>query len=229
MPSPQIVAPSSPSDDCPEGGHIGAIKVFGVGWHKTGTTSLHRALERLGSARHRGCDPHAFRLLRHGHPAAVLDYAEWFTSFDDWPWPFLYREAYDRWPGARFVLTTRADEDTWYRSLAAHVPRRRGQNPNGYRYERYIYGTEDVATVEDYARRLYREHNEAVRTFFADKPGALLEICWERGDGWAELCGFLGAPVPDEPFPHANAAPSPPIRRGLAQQVRRLTRRFWHR
>lgn len=27
---------------------------------------------------------------------------------------------------------------------------------------------------------------------------------WEVGDGWEPLCKFLGKPVPDVPFPHAN-------------------------
>lgn len=29
---------------------------------------------------------------------------------------------------------------------------------------------------------------------------------WSVEDGWAPLCTFLGKPVPDEPFPHANVA-----------------------
>lgn len=29
---------------------------------------------------------------------------------------------------------------------------------------------------------------------------------WSVEDGWAPLCSFLGKPVPDEPFPHANVA-----------------------
>lgn len=29
---------------------------------------------------------------------------------------------------------------------------------------------------------------------------------WTVEDGWEPLCEFLGKPVPDEPFPHANAA-----------------------
>lgn len=28
---------------------------------------------------------------------------------------------------------------------------------------------------------------------------------WSPEDGWKPLCGFLGKPVPDIPFPHANA------------------------
>src|ERR1700712_1945979 len=29
---------------------------------------------------------------------------------------------------------------------------------------------------------------------------------WTIEDGWEPLCKFLGKPVPDEPFPHANSA-----------------------
>lgn len=29
---------------------------------------------------------------------------------------------------------------------------------------------------------------------------------WSVEDGWAPLCSFLGKPVPEEPFPHANVA-----------------------
>ena len=31
---------------------------------------------------------------------------------------------------------------------------------------------------------------------------------WYIEDGWEPLCKFLGKPVPDVPFPHANAANS---------------------
>lgn len=29
---------------------------------------------------------------------------------------------------------------------------------------------------------------------------------WSVEDGWAPLCNFLGKPIPEEPFPHANVA-----------------------
>ena len=51
------------------------------------------------------------------------------------------------------------------------------------------------------AARTASRLREAVRAFFGS---ALIELCWERGDGWAELCRAIGEPAPDEPFPHAN-------------------------
>jgi hypothetical protein len=34
----------------------------------------------------------------------------------------------------------------------------------------------------------------------------MVELCWEEGDGWPQLCGFLGHAVPEAPFPRMNTA-----------------------
>lgn len=39
---------------------------------------------------------------------------------------------------------------------------------------------------------------------FKDRPDDLLVVDFTQGAGWNELCEFLGHPVPDAPFPHAN-------------------------
>ncbi len=74
----------------------------------------------------------------------------------------------------------------------------------------------------------YERHNEAVREFFAGTD-RLLEVCWEEGDGWPQLCGFLGVPVPDVPFPHSNPAgthaPSPRAP-WVKRKARKLRRRL---
>lgn len=43
---------------------------------------------------------------------------------------------------------------------------------------------------------------------------------WSVEDGWEPLCEFLGKPVPDEPFPHENAAA------GWAGQEMKLGKRY---
>ena len=52
----------------------------------------------------------------------------------------------------------------------------------------------------------YETHNANVFSYFAGRRD-LLVVNWASGDGWRELCGFLGKDEPCEPFPHANAAP----------------------
>ncbi len=54
----------------------------------------------------------------------------------------------------------------------------------------------------------YGTFEARVRHFFADKPeGKLLELDLFAGEGWEELCRFLGRSVPSHPFPKLNAAP----------------------
>lgn len=43
---------------------------------------------------------------------------------------------------------------------------------------------------------------------------------WTVEDGWEPLCEFLGKPVPNEPFPHVNAAA------GWAGQEMRLAKKY---
>lgn len=180
-------------------------KVIGVGYNKTGTTTLGACLKILGSERHTSISREALLLNYVGETDAVLRLMDYYTSFEDWPWPLVFREAYDRFPDAKFILTTRADEDVWFESLTNHAERgTRGGKPN---IRRYVYGFDDPTEDRSHHITAYRTHNDAVREFFADKPGSLLEVCWERGDGWKELCGFLGVPVPDAPFPHMNRKP----------------------
>jgi hypothetical protein len=175
-------------------------KVFCIGFHKTGTTSLELALRRLGY-RVTGCfgtkDPDIANKV---HDLAIAR-AERFDAFQDNPWPILYRELDEAFPGSRFILTLRP-ADAWYRSQVKDFART--ETP----MRRWIYG-DDAGCPEGneavYLAR-YERHNREVLDYFADRPGDLLVFDLPGGDGWPELCGFLGHDVPDAPFPHANKA-----------------------
>ena len=91
-------------------------KVFGIGFHKTGTTTLGACLQQLGY-NHVSLDKHAFFLYLNNHVDALLTLMEHYDSFEDWPWPFLYEEAYSRFPGSRFILTTRVNESVWFEGI----------------------------------------------------------------------------------------------------------------
>jgi hypothetical protein len=175
-------------------------KVFCIGFHKTGTTSLERALEKLGY-RVRGSfgtrDPDIASKVLDMAIAMVDDY----DAFEDNPWPILYRELDERFPGSRFILTRRP-ADAWIRSQVKDFART--ETP----MRRWIYG-EDAGCPEGnedtYVAR-YERHNREVLEYFRDRPSDLLVIDLPGDSGWEKLCNFLGHPVPDEPFPHANKA-----------------------
>ena len=59
-------------------------------------------------------------------------------------------------------------------------------------FEKHIYGHAMPQGHRNEHLEFYRRHNQAVRDHFADRPGKLLELCWERGDGPDDLGQFLG-------------------------------------
>ena len=95
-----------------------------------------------------------------------------------------------------------------------------------------IYGHYYPHGYEAEHRAAYEQHNASVRAFFAaEAPHALLEVCWEEGDRWDRLCGFLNEPIPEQDFPHERPRATgvdPAIReanaRGIEQQLARLER-----
>ena len=175
-------------------------KVFGIGFHKTGTTSLELAL-RILRYRVCGAQPQMAGALARGDLSGLWPLVETWTAFRDNPWPLVFRELDERYPGAKFILTTRAPEN-WLRSVLNHF----GDRPSAMRELIYGYGS-PVGNESAYIAR-YTEHHEAVRRHFARFPGRLLECSWEEGHGWKELCPFLDQKEPALSFPHANSRDS---------------------
>jgi hypothetical protein len=174
-------------------------KVFCIGFHKTGTTTMRAALEVLG---YRVTGPNGTRdpEIAAKLEAMVDRLATEFDAFQDNPWPLVYRRMDAEWPGSRFILTVR-DPDRWLDSIVRHF----GKTESPMR--RLIYG--DAAGCPAGNEALYRErmlrHNREVLDYFRDRPGDLLTLDLAKDGRWEALCAFLGAAVPDEPFPHANA------------------------
>lgn len=196
-------------------------KVFGIGFHKTGTTSLSHALQHLG---YRVTGPNEITNPRIGPDllAITTRLSKKYDAFQDNPWPLVFREMDAMWPDAKFVLTWRTDEK-WLSSAFKHFQTR--ETP----MREVIYGKDraHMADNEDHYLAVYRAHNQAVRDYFADRPGKLLEMNLEQGSGWAELCPFLGTKVPEMPFPHANSVqertnPLVQFKRSIAKRLRSL-------
>lgn len=173
-------------------------KVFCIGFHKTGTTSLAVALKMLGyrvTGPNNTKDPDIAEKVY----ALAEELSEQYDAFQDNPWPVLYQEMDQRWPGSKFILTRRPSE-AWIRSQVkdfglAETPMRR-----------WIYGVGCPQGNETVYVERYERHNREVLDYFRDRPDDLLELDLPAGHGWAEICQFLGHPLPDKPFPHANKA-----------------------
>jgi len=178
--------------------HITKNKIFGIGLNKTGTTTLGKCFKILGFT-HIGCEPDNFKSYKNGNFGALFEVIQKYESFEDWPWPMIYKEADEAFPGNKFILTIRKNPDVWYDSLCKYAER---SGPTEYR--RVIYGYDMPHGHRNHHIDFYNTHNKNVKEYFKDKHDKLLEICWESGHGWKELCEFIGRGIPESEFPHEN-------------------------
>ncbi len=175
------------------------MKVFGIGLNKTGTKTLSTGLRELGYPRHITFSLHNLRNFKRGNIAELVEILTHFDSCEDWPWPLMFDHLDQHFPTAQFILTIRQTPEIWFNSLCRHAE--------------YTGPTEGRLLVYGYAMphdhyqhhlNFYLQHNQRVRDYFKNRPGKLLEVCWENGDEWAKLCQFLDKPLPAVPFPHVN-------------------------
>lgn len=188
-------------------------KVFGIGFQKTGTSSLGRALEQLGYAVQGGFGvepPDIERKIRE----CAEDHLTRYDAFQDTPWPVLYRYLDERAPGSKFILTVR-DPDSWIKSVVSHF------GSTELATHAWIYGYGAPAGHEDIYLARYLKHNENVKAYFANRPGDLLVMDFARGDGWEALCTLLDKPVPTIRFPVKNSSANRRIKK-VRRAIQRL-------
>jgi hypothetical protein len=141
------------------------------------------------------------RNIRERALAIACREAERFDAFQDNPWPMLYREMDERYPGSRFILTVRPS-DRWIRSVVKHF----GKTDEPMREWIYGPGCGHPCGNEDVYIERYERHNAQVAEYFRDRPADLLTLDITSGDGWELLCPFLGQEIPAVPFPCENQA-----------------------
>lgn len=198
------------------------MKIFGIGLNKTGTTTLGLCLQQLGY-RHSSFSLPLLEQLAIGHWQPLLHTVASHDSFEDWPYPLVFDQLDQQFPGSRFILTRRASPERWLESLCAHALRTDPQLGPRTRSLAYGYPYPQLNREAHLAR--YTRHLERVRAYFARRPQDLLEVCWEEQARWEPLCAFLGRPLPALPFPHANARnPGDPSR-----QQHNLAQIAWYR
>ena len=171
-------------------------KIFCIGFQKTGTSTLQRVLARLGYTTC-GTRYDLIGAIRERNFAPVFAVVDQYDVVCDNPWPIIFRQLDEAYPGAKFILTVR-DEKTWIRSAVNHL----GVGPDSM--QKFVYGKSAPGGFEDIYLARYRRHNEEVRAYFANRPSDLLVADWAAGDGWPQVCGFLGHEVPSVPFPHSH-------------------------
>ena len=183
-------------------------RIFGIGMHKTATTSLHLAMKILNF-------DSAHWITAHWAKAIWTEMKAWSKSLQlekhyhlcDLPIPLLFRELDAAYPKSKFILTM-LDEEVWVRAAEVHwSPKNRfraqwDSDPFSHQIHQALYGQRHFDREVFLAR--YRKHNADVLEYFKDRPEDLLVMNMSAGAGWNELCGFVGKPVPEVPYPHGN-------------------------
>jgi len=167
-------------------------------------TSLGYCFRRLGF-KHQTFDMDLAVKVKRNHVDEVLREAEKHESFEDWPWFLLYREFDRKFPNTKFILTLRKDTATYVASLKGHHDRQGIRNKDFIKPHWWdeVFGVEPAEWDYEQSAQRYEDHTRAVLDYFAGRIGRdLLVVCWENGDGWAELSRFLNKRAPAEPFPH---------------------------
>jgi hypothetical protein len=211
------------------------MKIIGAGYGRTGTVSLQQAFEQLGYPCYHMQE--VMKAYDRGHveqwDAAMrdvdIDWHELFTGYEatvDFPACVFYRELMEAFPDAVVVLSVRDAEKWWlsYSKLLGLVSVARWFNfvpmfrkfsaMNTHLMERVFGGTLDTLGKDDYIAQYLRHIDDVKATV---PPERLL--VYSVTEGWEPLCEFLDKPVPDQPFPHANA--------GTSELRSKIVEQFW--
>ena len=187
-----------------------ALSVIGAGFGRTGTYSLNLALEMLGFGPcHHMDDVNAsaeqkalFRAAGLGLPVDWDAAYAGYKSAVDWPTAYFWRELAAHFPDAKIILTVRNSED-WYKSVKSTIlALSPGADPASFGeavIRQKIFGgrTDD----ETHCIEVLEAHTaEVIRSI---PPERLL--AYQVSQGWPKLCGFLGVPIPADPFPTSNS------------------------
>ncbi len=177
-------------------------KVFCIGLPKTGTTSIGKAFELLGYKHNAktdciiGCNS-----IIQGNYSYIIQEIKENDFFEDTPYHLIY-EWLDTTCEAKFILTTRLSPETYLESLKNEPDRKKTSILHQYK-KLLLFGVHKVDGHEQLIMDTYEKHNSRVRDYFRDRDN-FLELCFEKGDGWPEICGFFNLPVPHTEFPHVN-------------------------
>ena len=201
-------------------------KVFCIGFHKTGTTSLAEAFRILG---YRVTGPNGVddpKIADNVLPMARRLISK-YDVFQDNPWPIIFKYIDANYPDSKFILTTR-NSDSWIKSQVSHF----GKTETPMR--QWIYGFGCPQGNEDVYVKRYESHNAEVVDYFKNRPNDLLVMDLSSGSGWDEICPFLGIDKPNTQFPHINKASdrdgNVSLGRLLADRVKKhMNRRRWRK
>lgn len=183
-------------------------KVFVIGFNKTGTTSLKRALITLGYnflPENKLYSTRIFNELDNKNFSSLEIFLNKYDAFKDRPWnhPGVYQYLDKKFENAKFILTLR-DVNTWLNSYKKWNQKVHLNKQSYYKtVSKICYNVDDFLSDETLMKKVYNQTNNEIIEYFKDKNNLLI-LDLEMGDGWEKLCPFLNLDIIKTKFPHAN-------------------------
>lgn len=200
-------------------------KLFCIGLNKTGTTTLETVLKQFQYKL--GNQAKAELLIEDWHRGnfkPIIKFCSTAEAFQDIPFslPHTYKALDENFKNAKFILTERDSAEQWYTSLTRfhsklwadgeRIPtiedlKKADYRAPGYTYRanRYMYNTpESDPYNKAQMLKFYNAHNQAVKSYFKNRPEKLLTINVSNASDYAKLCLFLNKPVSATDFPWKN-------------------------
>jgi hypothetical protein len=172
-------------------------KIFNIGFNKSGTTSLTKAMNILGfRSVHSKFEGEKMGTIIESNILnnQKIMHGLNFDFYSDFSGHIYYKALDEQYPKSKFILTVR-DMDEWLSSRESHVERNK-KDPN--------YKGKWIVFDRDRNRNRRIKEESEIREYFKGRSDDLLilDIC--GGDGWEKLCNFLSLPIPSVDFPFEN-------------------------
>ncbi len=189
-------------------------KIFGIGWHRTGTTSLCKALEMLGYQ-----TAHYLYELYDPQTHTICNWST-INTYDavvDFPIPLVVDKLLTIYPKAKYILTTRNSQE-WLKSVQFHFEV--GNRPDPMRNGKSVW---DETSKTDYNHQIHElaygirhfdeevflkrflDYEKQVFALFENRRHQLLALDLKRDMNWTTLCSFLETEIPKLAFPNLNS------------------------
>ncbi|MFW5983428.1 MAG: sulfotransferase [bacterium] len=202
-------------------------KVFCIGFHKTGTSSLAAALRKFGfkMGNQTVGEMLATDYFRKDYDR-IIAFCESAEAFQDTPFAFpeLFKELDKSFPKSKFILTIRDTPEQWFNSLVRFHTKKYSsdkQNPPTekdlanaiYRYKglpletKKAYNWPETPLYEKYNYlKFYNKHINDVTSYFSHRPNDLLILNVAQPGSYKQLADFLNVPgvKEGERFPWLN-------------------------
>ena len=152
------------------------MKLFIIGFNKTGTTSLHAFFEKNNISSIHYDKGRIARNIKNNYNTnrpLLKDYPNYlvFSDMEDYrklnyAHMDYFKELYYQYPDSKFILNTR-NIDNWIKS--------RNRHENGFYVKELCHLLKlNKENLNDKWKHDYYSHNENVKDFFENKPGQLL-------------------------------------------------------